>query len=221
MADVFGIDLGTIIVIAIVFVGIYLVIRFIRNITVNVYKKQEKDKLDVTSTGERLKLYFIQAAKLNPKTVKRLYLERTEWAEGGKIGRVVGHMTDKDCTAFIIKKGFIFGLKFLLYCPVDMHTTLHQKEVIIHGVSIHSAGGYLWPVPKEKGETSAVFMIVASAFEKDLKRMMSMDVPQIKIEQIYEGITGFKRDRAFYDEPETIEDKKPFVETNNDDEQNG
>ena len=214
---IFGLDLGTIILIAIIFIAIYLAIRFIRNITVNVYKKAEKDKLDPTSTGERLKLYFIQAAKMNPKTAKHLLLERTEWAEGGKIGRVVGHMTDKDCTTFIIKKGLIFGLKFLLYCPVDMHTTLHQKDVIIHGVSIHSAGGYLWPVPKEKGETAAVFLIVAAAFEKDLKRMMTMDVPQIEVEQIYEGITGFKRDKAFYDEPEEIP-QKPMFEADTDDE---
>jgi hypothetical protein len=204
-------DLNLIITLVIIAVFFFLIIKFIKGMTVNIYKKTEIEKLDPTSTGERLKKYIIQASKMNPKTAKSLYLERTEWGEGGKIGHVVGHITDKDTTSFIIRKHFI-GRKYLLYCPVDMHTTLHQKHVIIHGVSIHSAGGYLWPTPKGDEATSDVFMVVSAAFEKDLKRMVTMDVPQIEVEQIYEGITGFKRDRSFYEEPEDIGERYEVVD---------
>lgn len=206
MSGLFGIDLNFIITVVIIIIFISMILKFLKGITVNIKKNVEKEKIDPTTTGERLKKYFIQAVRLNPKTAKFLYLERTNWGEGGKIGRIYGHISDKDCTAFIIKRSII-GKKQLLYCPVDMHTTLHQKNVVIHGVSLHSAGGYLWPIPLNEEKTSTIFKIVSRAFEKDLRRMMIFDAPQIEVEQIYEGITGFNRDEAFYDEPETIEEQ--------------
>jgi hypothetical protein len=204
-------DLDTIIIIGIIIICAYLVFKLIRGMTVNIYRKTEKKKLDPTSTGERLKVYLIQAAKLNPKTAKTLVLERTKYNEGGRIGRIVGYITDKDVTTFIIKKR-LFGAKFLLYVPVDKHTSLHQKNVICNGVSISSAGGYLWVIPVEKEEAASTFDITARAFERDLKRMMTMDIPQIEIEQIYQGITGFNRDRSFYDEDEELEEPSMSLE---------
>lgn len=206
MSAIFGINLDFIITIVIIIIFLSMVLKFLKGLTINIKKNVEREKLDPTTTGERLKKYFIQAVKLNPKTAKTLYLQRTDWGEGGKIGRIVGHISDKDCTAFIIKRSII-GKKQLLYCPVDMHTTLHQKNIIIHGVSLHSAGGYLWPIPLKEQKTNKVFKIVSRAFEKDLRRMITMDAPQIEVEQIYEGITGYNRDEAFYDEPETIEEE--------------
>jgi hypothetical protein len=204
----FGIDLNLIIMLVIVVIFGMIIFKFIKGLTVNIYKKRERIKVDPTSTGERLKKYLIQAAKMNPRTVKYILLERTQYGEGGKIAKVVGHLTDKDCTTFIIKKHF-FNKKQLLYCPVNMHTVLHQKTAVIRGASISSAGGYLWVVPTDEYDTKHVFFIVATAFEKDLKRMMTMDIPQIEVEQIYEGITGFDRDESFLDEETGI--KEPFI----------
>lgn len=209
MAGIFGIDIGFIINILIIFLFLGLLVKFFKGLTLKIYRKKEYQKIDPTSTGERLKKYLIQAAKMNPKTAKYLYLERTKYAEGGRIGKILGYITDKDVTAFIIKKYFI-GTKYLVYVPVDLHTSLHQKNVIIHAVSISSAGGYLWAVPDKEFKAKKVFDLTANAFNRDLKRMMAMDIPQIEIEQIYEGITGFHRDKSFYAEDEEIEE--PVVE---------
>lgn len=216
MNTILGIDLNFIITIVIVIIFLSMILKFFHGLKLSITKGKERKKLDPTSTGERLKKYFIQAVKLNPKTAKNLYLERTSWGEGGKIGRIVGHISDKDCTAFVIKKSLI-GKKQLLYCPLDMHTSLHQKNVIVRGVSLHSAGGYLWPVPDGEGMTKTVFKVVSRAFEKDLRRMAAMDIPQIEIEQIYEGITGYNRDESFYDEPEEIEEKYEYTNEEDDD----
>ena len=213
MAGFLGIDVNTIVTIIIYVVIFAMVLKFLRGITINIYKKKEKKKLDPTSTGERLKTYLIQASKLNPRTAKYLLLERTKYNEGGKIGRIVGYITDKDVTTFIIKKRAL-GKKYLLYIPVDKHTSLHQKNVIASGVSLSSAGGYLWIIPVEKQEARETFETAAKAFERDLKRMMAMDIPQIEVEQIYEGITGYNRDEAFYGEDEEIND--PLIEEGED-----
>jgi len=212
-AGIFGIDIGFIITIIIYVVIAGMIFKFLRGITINIYKKKTHKKLDPTSTGERLKTYLIQASKLNPRTAKNLILERTKYNEGGKIGRIVGYITDKDVTTFIINKRRM-GRKYVLYIPVDKHTTLHQKNVIARGVSISSAGGYLWIIPTEKQEARETFEIAAKAFERDLKRMMAMDIPQIEVEQIYEGITGYNRDEAFYGEDEEIND--PLIEEGED-----
>lgn len=213
MAGFLGIDLNFIITIVIVIIMAGMILKFLRGMTINIYKRKEKQRLDPTTTGERLKLYLIQAAKINPKTAKYLLLERTKYNEGGKIGKIVGYITDKDVTTFIIKKNMI-GTKYLVYVPVDLHTSLHQKNVICNGVSISSAGGYLWLVPADQTLAKETFEITASAFERDLKRMMAMDIPQIEVEQIYEGITGYERDEAFYDEEEEI--NEPYIETEGD-----
>ena len=203
----FGIDLNFIITVAIVIIFVGMILKFLRGMTVNIKKTTARKKLDPTTTGERLKKYLIQAVKLNPKTAKLLYLERTKYSEGGKVGKIVGHLTDRECTTFIIKKSII-GRKQLVYCPINMHTSLHSKTVLLHGSSLHSAGGYLWVVPTPDGiSTNKVFLITSRAFEKDLRRMMAFDVPQIEVEQIYEGITGFDRDESFYDEDEGIEER--------------
>jgi len=202
----FGLDLNFIVTVVIIIIFVGMILKFLRGITLNITKKVEKGKLDPTTTGERLKKYIIQAVKFNPKTAKRLYLERTKYGEGGKIGKIVGHLSDKDCTSFIVKRSII-SKKELLYCPVNMHTSLHQKNVIINAVSLNSAGGYLYPIPKNR-PTKDVFNIVARQFEKDIRKMVTFDTPQIEVEQLYEGITGFNRDESFYKEPETIEERE-------------
>lgn len=209
--------LGLIIMLIFGYFFLKLAMNTIQKVKVNLGPQYKKVDLDPTSTGERLKQYIIQAVKFNPKTANKLYLERTNWSEGGRIGNVIGHLTDKDCTAFIIKNRTFSRKKQLLYCPVDMHTSLHQKTVIIRAASLHSAGGYLWPVPKDDRSTHVVFKIVASAFEKDLKRMQKMDMPQIEIEQIYEGMTGFDRDETFYDEPSDIDERATLERVTEDD----
>lgn len=216
IASGLGDYLGLIIMLIFGYFFIKLALNFIKAFQVNLGPRTRTRELDPTSTGERLKAYIIQAVKFNPKTATKLYLERTNWSEGGRIGNVVGHLTDKDCTAFIIKNRRFTRKKQLLYCPVDMHTSLHQKTVIIRAASLHSAGGYLWPVPKDERDTHSIFKIVADAFVKDLKRMQQMDMSQIEIEQIYEGMTGFDRDESFYDEPSDIEERTKIEKVDED-----
>ena len=208
---------GLIITVIIFYFFLKLFLNFIKKIQINSGPRYKRHDLDPTSTGERLKQYIIQAVKYNPKTATKLVLERTAWAEGGTIGKIVGHLTDKDCTAFIVKIGFFTRKKQLLYCPVDMHTSLHQKIVVIRAASIHSAGGYLWPVPNDDKSTHTTFKAISEAFVKDLKRMQRMDMPQIEIEQIYEGMTGFDRDESFYDEPSDIDERYEMEEVDEND----
>jgi hypothetical protein len=172
-------------------------------------------EIDPTTTGERLKKYIIRAGKLNPKTVNRIILSRTQWSEGGKIASVAGCLPTKNCTRFILRPRLYFGKKTLFYCPTNMHSSLHNKEVIVHGTGIDSAGGYYYPIPSGQILTNAeVFEIVSTQFEADLRRMLTMDSLQMELEQTYKGIAGYGREEEFYNEPEDIVEVERVTDEN-------
>lgn len=196
-------DLSWIMNIIIVIIILIFIVKIFKKIVVNVPKGTKIREIDPTTTGERLKKYIIKASKLNPKTAKILKLERTIWSEGGKIGKVAGAMPTKDCTRFIVKRGF-FARKNLFYCPTNMHTSLHNKEVMINGTSIDTAGGYLYPIPCNGNDNKTIFRIISEAFEADLRKMLTMDSLQMELEQTYQGIAGLDREDEFYEEPQEI-----------------
>ena len=192
-----------IIQIVIIVIILMFVLKLFHKITVNISRPQINE-IDPTSTGERLKKYIIKAGKLNPKTAKTLLLSRTNWSEGGTVARIAGTLPTKNCTRFIIKKG-LFSKKLLMYCPTNLHSSLHNKEVILYGVGIESAGGYYYPLPEKKVMSNhEVFRIVSKAFESDLRKMLTMDTLQMELEQTYQGIAGQQREEKFYGEPEEI-----------------
>jgi hypothetical protein len=191
-----------IITIVIVVLIMFFVLKLFHKITINVNRPKYKE-IDPTTTGERLKKYIIKAGKLNPRTARMLLLSRTEWSEGGKIAKIVGCLPTKNCTRFVLRKGFL-GKKVLMYCPTNLHSSLHNKEVIVYGVGIESAGGYYYPLPKTDMSNHQTFEIVSSQFEGDLRKMLTMDSLQMELEQTYKGIAGTGREEDFYDEAEDI-----------------
>jgi len=188
--------------IVVIVIVLIFALKFFKKITVNLGGSKLRE-VDPTSIGERLKKYLVKAGKLNPRTCKVIRLSRTKWSEGGPIAKVVGCLPTKNCTRFVIKKG-LFSKKLLMYCPTDMHTTLHNKEVLIHGAGIDNAGGYYYPIPYSKATNEAIFEIVSAAFENDLRKMLTMDSLQLELEETYSGIAGDYREEDFYDEDEDI-----------------
>lgn len=196
-------DLSWIMNIVIIVIMLIFIVKIFKKIVINVPRASKIKEIDPTTTGERLKKYLAKASKLNPKTAKIMKLERTIWSEGGKIGKIVGTLPTKDCTRFLVKRNF-FSRKNLFYCPTDMHTSLHNKEVMIRGTSIDTAGGYLYPIPCNGKSNKSVFKIVAESFEADLRKMLTMDSLQMELEQTYQGIAGLDREEEFYEEPQEI-----------------
>lgn len=186
--------------IVIVVIVLMFILKLFHKITVNINRPKYKE-IDPTTTGERLKKYIVKAGKLNPRTATTLLLSRTEWSEGGKVGRIVGCLPTKNCTRFIVKKGFI-SKKLLMYCPTDLHSSLHNKEVIVYGVGIESAGGYYYPLPNNDSNMTnhQTFRIVSKQFESDLRKMLTMDSMQMEVEQTYQGIAGVQREEEFQGE---------------------
>lgn len=195
-----------IVTIIIVVIILIFVLKLFQKVTVNINRPRMRE-LDPTSTGERLKKYIIKASKLNPRTVNVLLLSRTEWSEGGRIAKVAGCLPTKNCTRFVLKPKSLnpFSKKVLMYCPTNLHSSLHNKEVIVYGVGVESAGGYYYPLPNNSGLSNhETFKIVSSQFEGDLRKMLTMDSLQMELEQTYRGISGYGREEEFYEEPEEI-----------------
>ena len=142
-----------------------------------------------TSVGERLKKYILKASKSNPHNVRELYLKRTEYSSGGRIGVVKGVLPTKYCTRFIFKNKRIGWMK-LMYCPTNLHTSLHSNQVQIDAIGLDNAGGFYYPIPAKEENTQNVFKIFRDALNIDLKRMQIVDMMQLEQEQIYSAIAG-------------------------------
>jgi len=197
--------LDTIVNIVIVVIILLFIFKMFQKITVNISRPARKQEIDPTSTGERLKKYIVKASKMNPKTAKQVKLSRTKWSEGGKVAKVYGCLPTKNCTRFVLQPRGFFSRKVLMYCPTDLHSSLHNKEIMIYGTSIDSAGGYYYPIPNgQKMKNSEVFQIVSEQFEADLRKMLTMDSLQMELEQTYQGIAGYRREDQFLEEPEEV-----------------
>ena len=61
---------------------------------------------EAENSGERLKKYLLKASKSNPHYVKTLFLKRTEYSSGGRVGKVKGVLPTKYCTRFLYKNTF-------------------------------------------------------------------------------------------------------------------
>ena len=140
------------------------------------------------SVGERLKKYIVKASKSNPHNVKTICLRTTEYSSGGRIGRVVGVLPTKNCTRFLFKNRRLGWMK-LMYCPTDMHTSLHSNQVTINAIGLDNAGGFYYPVPANRSAQN-VFRIFKEALNIDLKRMQIVDMMQLEQEQLYSSIAG-------------------------------
>ena len=157
--------------IAMILVVWYIVKRMISGVNIPRYA------IRPMSVGERLKKYIVKASKSNPHHVKSIYLRRTEYSSGGKIGRVVGVLPTKHCTRFLFKNTRL-GMMKLLYCPVDMHTSLHSNQVTINAIGLDNAGGFYYPIPQDM-YTQDVFKVFKEALNIDLKRMQIIDMMQL------------------------------------------
>jgi hypothetical protein len=201
--------LSIILLIVVIVIVLMFVVKIVKKVNVNLGKPTAVE-VDPTSIGERMKKYLVKASKVNPKTARLAILSRTTWSEGGKIARIYGCIPTKDCTRFILQTHRFLSKKILMYCPTDLHSSLHNKEIMIYGVSVDSAGGYYYPIPdKNVMSNKQVFKIVSEAFETDLRRMLTMDSLQMELEQTYKGIAGIEKEKEFNEEPiEFVEPEK-------------
>lgn len=184
----------------IIFVSLYL-IKMGRDAFKNV-KFGGKKQFDPESVGDRLKKYLILAAKINPRKAKILKMTRTEYNEGGKFGRIKGVITGGDVTRFVFKR-WIIGFSRVMYCPVYMHSTLHQKEVFVQGIGIENNSGFYFPIPYSKTNLAA-YTLTFDAFKKDLKKMERMDTQQIEVEQVIEAMIGTSSTEDIIEAPEEV-----------------
>lgn len=157
---------------------------------------------DPESVGDRLKKYLILAAKINPRKSKILKMSRTEYNEGGKFGRLKGVITGGDVTRFVFKR-WIIGFSRVMYCPVYMHSSLHQREVFIHAVGIENNSGFYFPIPYKQKNLEA-YTLTFDAFKKDLKKMERMDTQQIEVEQVVEAMIGQSATEYIIEAPEEV-----------------
>ena len=157
-----------------------------------------------STVGERLKKYILKASKSNPHNVKYISLKRTEYSSGGRIGRIIGVLPTKHCTRFIFKNHRMGWMK-LMYCPADMHTSLHSNQVQIDAIGLDNAGGFYYPIPHNGRETQQVFQLFKNALNIDLKRMEIVDMMQLEQQQIYSSIAGpGATEEVIHEAPEDI-----------------
>lgn len=154
--------------------------------------------------GDRLRKYLINASKLNPKKAKYLKIRRTGLNEGGKIGKIKGLIPSRYCTRFIVKAG-LFSKK-IIYCPVDMHSSVHSREIVIHAMGLENASGFYYPIPYDGTQKKGVFDLFQKAFNIDMLTMQELDLHQINPTQIEKAIAGERvierRTRRPPEEPE-------------------
>lgn len=176
--------------------------------------RRARTDIEPTNIGDRLKKYLVKASQANPHTAKVLKIRRTKYNEGGTVGYITGAVPTRTYTRFIFKTGR-FGFKKVLYCPSNIHTSLHYREVFLNAVALENAGGFYYTIPYEGMSNSQAFHIAHTAFLSDLKKMEIMDVHQLELEQVYSGISGIDRERELVEEaPEDIE----YVEQSEEDE---
>lgn len=161
-----------------------------------------KKQFDPESVGDRLKKYLILAAKINPRKAKILKMSRTEYNEGGKFGRLKGSITGGDVTRFVFKR-WIIGFSRVMYCPVYMHSSLHQKEVFIKAIGIENNSGFYFPIPYDHSNLDA-YSLTFDAFKKDLKKMERMDTQQVEVEQVIEAMIGTSQTEDIIEAPEEV-----------------
>jgi len=175
---------------------------------INLFKKREYLSRDA---GERLKRYLIRAGQTNPKNIKAISLKRTGFNEGGGIGRVVSIIPSKFCTRFIFKTNRL-GRKRILYCPIDMHSSLHTREVMIYGLGLEDVSGFYYPIPYKVADKKPVFDMFQKAFNIDMASMQLLDMHQIHPTQIEKAIAGEREAyRRVREAPEDLE-KENFDE---------
>jgi len=170
------------------FVMIIIVWGMIKSMIGNIGKRPTYGMVP-TTVGERLKKYILKASKSNPHNVKELFLKRTDYSSGGRVGVVKGVLPTKYCTRFIFKNHRLGWMK-LMYCPTNMHTSLHSNQVQIDAIGLDNAGGFYYPIPHHENTIKNVFNIFKTALNIDLKRMQIVDMMQLEQEQIYSSIAG-------------------------------
>lgn len=184
----------------IIFIALYL-LRMMKGITKGV-KFGGKKQFDPESVGDRLKKYIILASKVNPRKSKMLKMSRTEYSEGGKIGRIKGVITSGDVTKFVFKR-WIIGFSRVMYCPVYMHSALHQREVFVKAIGVENNSGFYFPIPYDKKNLEA-YILTFDAFKRDLKKMERMDTQQIEVEQVQSAMIGTSRTDDIIEAPEEV-----------------
>ena len=182
LGELIGILIPVVLAIVVVIIAWMLLKRLFSGITIPHYGMRPM------SVGERLKKYILKASKSNPHNVKEIYLRRTEYSSGGKVGRIVGVLPTKYCTRFLFKNHRLGWMK-LMYCPTDMHTSLHSNQVTLDAIGLDNAGGFYYPIPHLR-KTQDVFNIFKNALNIDLKKMQIVDMMQLEQEQLYSSIAG-------------------------------
>jgi len=187
------------------FVMIFVVYIMVRKLVGNFAFKKTPD-LPPSSTGDRLKKYLYNSRKGNPKTVKTLQMKRCHYNTGGFVGYCVGVLPTRYCTRFIFKRNWWQKWNYqLLYCPTDMHTSLHSSNVMIAGVGLDNAGGFYYPIPIDGKSNYEVFKTVSSAIKIDLKKMQIIDTMQVEFDQVMSAIAGKETTEEFITgAPETM-----------------
>lgn len=187
------------------FLMIFVIYILIRRLMGNMKLGRPKEA-PPSSTGDRLKKYFNNARKGNPKVVKTLHMKRSPFNSGGWIGYCVGVLPTRNCTRFIFKKHWWQMWNFcLMYCPTYMHTSLHGQDVMIEGVGLDNAGGFYYPIPDDKQTNYDVFKLISDAVKIDVKKMQVIDTIQVEYDQVMSAIAGKETAEEFITgAPETM-----------------
>lgn len=159
--------------------------------------------------GDRLKKYLYNAGKLNAARCNTLYMRNSDKNSGGKLGKIIGVIPSEYVTRFVIKRGWIMGVKKFVYCPTAMHTNLSGKEVYIDAIGIENAGGFYFPVPDKSFDNKKVFNATRAAFRADMQKMQVFDMEQIIPTQVEKAIAGEREIRERMERaPEEMEFKQ-------------
>lgn len=139
--------------------------------------------------GDRLRVYLIRAGKLNPQNCKVLKLRRTKYNNGGKIGKIAGCIPSRFVTRFIIKRHILSGRQ-IIYVPVDMHSSLLCKDVVLDSLGLENSGGFYYPHPYDNTLKKKIFDLFKTALNIDLHNHFITDLLVASPTQVEKSISG-------------------------------
>jgi len=157
--------------------------------------------------GERLKKYIINAVRLNKNACKELKLRRTKYASGGKIGKIYGALASKFVTVFVIKRTMLSG-KQIIFVPIDYHSSLLCKSVVISAVALTNSAGVYYPIPFDKTQKKKLFDLMGTQYTILMNEMFITDLRMITPSQIEMAIAGREPiERIIREVPEEIKEE--------------
>lgn len=185
MADIMGGMIGIIIYVLIIGLMFSLILEVISPFRGAIRKKTFLSR----DAGERLKKYIINSVKLNKSACKELKLRRTKYSSGGRIGRIYGVLASKFVSVFVIKRTRLSG-KQIIFVPLEYHSSLLCKSVVVSAVSLTNAAGVYYPVPFDKTQKKKLFDLMGTQYAILMNEMFITDLKMITPSQIEMAIAG-------------------------------